>query len=173
MKQVRKRVGRPAEPKAPHRPVLAARVPAEDYATITAAAKASGRTVSEELIWRARQSFAWELQVLDLQSRLLEWERAHKDTTTMQANAKRVVAETTDKHWEDQLRLHGYHKVHGETAHAWFPPGVDSITWIYENSTGRKILDAERERTAERAAELGAERAIEKLVGRATKPERN
>jgi hypothetical protein len=44
---------------------------------------------------------------------------------------------------------------------------VDHITWIYETSTGRQLLES----MVSRAADAGAKRAIEKLVGRAARPE--
>jgi hypothetical protein len=40
--------------------VLSARVPKEFHAKILAAAAISGRNASEELMWRAEQSFEWE-----------------------------------------------------------------------------------------------------------------
>src|SRR5262245_21574606 len=109
----KRRVGRPSGRRAAHRPVLGARVPAEDYAIIAKVAKASGRTMSEELVWRSRLSFEQAQEILELKDQLLEWQRAHKDAQTMLANAKRVIEETSDKHWTDQLRLHGYHFVRG------------------------------------------------------------
>jgi hypothetical protein len=61
-KSVKKKIGRPPGRKAARRPVLATRVPEDFYETIRQAAQLSGRTLSEELIWRARQSFEWERQ---------------------------------------------------------------------------------------------------------------
>ena len=167
----KRKVGRPPGRKTPHRPVLGARVPADVYAKIAEAAKASGRNMSEELIWRGLQSFTLETEVLKLKDQLLEYQRVHKDAQTMLANAKRVTEAVVDKHWTDQLRLHGYHFVRGARPDdpnygAWFPPGVDSMTWIYETSTGHKLLES----MVSRAADAGAERAIEKLIGRAIQP---
>lgn len=168
----KRKVGRPPGRKAPHRPVLGARVPADVYEVIADAAKVSGRNMSEELIWRALQSFAWETEILELKDQLLTWQRAHKDAQTMLANAKHVIEEGAKKQLEDELRLRGYHFVRGvrpgdPNFGAWFPPGVDSMTWIYETSTGRKLLES----MVSRAADAGAERALEKLIGRAAKPE--
>jgi response regulator RpfG family c-di-GMP phosphodiesterase len=42
------------------RPVIAGRVPASLHQKIKRAAKASGRTMSDELAYRAEQSFQWE-----------------------------------------------------------------------------------------------------------------
>jgi hypothetical protein len=52
-KSARKKVGRPPGRKAPHRPVVSARVPESLYAEIREAAAAAGRTMGEELVWRA------------------------------------------------------------------------------------------------------------------------
>jgi len=169
----KRKAGRLPGRKAPHRPVLGARVPADVYEAIAEAAKASGRNMSEELIWRALQSFTLETEALELKDQLLEWQRVHKDAQTMLANAKRVIEEGAERQLEDQLRQQGYHFVRGARADdpnygAWFPPGVDSMTWIYETSTGRKLLES----MVSRAADAAAEHAIEKLVGRAIEPDR-
>jgi hypothetical protein len=152
--------------------VLGARVSADVYGVIAKAAKASGRNMSEELIWRALQSFTWQTEILELKDQLLTWQRAHKDAQTMLANAKLVTEGGIKKQLEDELRLRGYHFVRGarlDDPHygAWFPPGVDSVIWIYETSTGHKLLES----MVSRAADAGAERALGKLIGRAAKPE--
>lgn len=60
MKQARKkRVGRPRGRVAPHRPVVGARVPQALYDEIKAAAAAAGRTMGEELVWRAEKAGEW------------------------------------------------------------------------------------------------------------------
>jgi hypothetical protein len=56
----KKRIGRPPGRKAPHRPVVSARVPKALYAAIKGTARAAGRTVGEELIWRVERSYEWE-----------------------------------------------------------------------------------------------------------------
>jgi len=138
--------------------VLAARVPAEDYDRITAAAKVSGRTVSEEAVWRIDQSFKSQALVAELHEQLAQWERAHKDAQTMVAKAKFVTEQTAQRQLEDELRRRGYTYVRGTSGAAWFDPGVDHIVWISETSTGRKLIEALIER--------GATRALEKLFGR-------
>jgi hypothetical protein len=55
-KIAKKKLGRPPGRKAPHRPVLAARVPQDIFAAIQAAAQAAGRNMSEQLVWYARQA---------------------------------------------------------------------------------------------------------------------
>src|SRR5262249_16743696 len=76
-----------------------------------------------ELVWRARQSF-------ELENRLLEWEKAHKDAQAMQANAKFVTDQTAQRELENELRRRGYTYVRGVNGAAWFDPGVNSITSI-------------------------------------------
>ena len=57
MKQARKkRAGRPRGRVAPHRPVIGARVPQALYDEIKTAAAVAGRTMSEELVWRAERA---------------------------------------------------------------------------------------------------------------------
>jgi hypothetical protein len=113
-------------------------------------------------------------KVFELQDQLFEWQRTQKDVQTMLAKAERDIKDTTDKNWQNQLRLHGYHFVRGVNPAqpddpnygAWFPPGIDHIVWINETSTSRKLLESMVERAADRAAE----RALAKLIGRATEP---
>jgi hypothetical protein len=56
---VKKSKGRRIPVKA-HTPVIAGRVPEELHRLIKQAAKKSGRTMSDELAYRARMSFQWE-----------------------------------------------------------------------------------------------------------------
>ena len=57
-------------------PVIAGRVPASLHAQLKQAAAESGRSLSDELAWRAGLSF--------------EWERAFEDTRKLLADAKRA-----------------------------------------------------------------------------------
>jgi hypothetical protein len=69
-----RQVGRPRGRVKPHRPVLGARVPEEFYARIKVSAAKSGRTLSEELIWRAQQGFEWEAKFKQVLSKAgLAW----------------------------------------------------------------------------------------------------
>jgi uncharacterized protein (DUF1778 family) len=117
---VKKKVGRPAGQRAPSRPVLAARVPEDAYEKIAAAAKISGRTMSEELVWRANQSFVWEAQYGNMQAMVQE----------IRDKAVHITETTTQIALDAELMRRGYHKVRGVNGYAWFPPGVNSITWI-------------------------------------------
>lgn len=57
---MKKRLGRPPGRKAARRPVLSTRVPEDFFQFIKQVAQSSGRTMSGELIWRARNSFERE-----------------------------------------------------------------------------------------------------------------
>jgi hypothetical protein len=109
-------------------------VPEEFYETIREAARTSGRTISEELIWRAQQSF--------------QWEKAHGDARKVLDDAKRVTAENLPAH----LRNAGYRYVRGINGGAWFEPSVNAIAWIFDNSN-RDVLEEMLERAAIRALE--------------------
>src|SRR5262245_25052951 len=106
----KRKVGRPRAER--RRPVLAARVPEEFHARIVASAAISGRNASEELIWRAQQSYEWEAQF-----------KSHRE---LLAQVNKAAAANL----ESMLRGLGYRKVHGIDGHAWFSPGVDAIRWI-------------------------------------------
>lgn|SRR5262249_13713643 len=113
----KRKTGRPAaEPKAPHRPVIACRAPVDVYEKIAAAARISGRTMSEEMAWRVLQAFAWEA--------------AHGDIQALRAKVEHVNAETTHKALEAELVRRGYTKVRGINGYAWFQPGVNAINFI-------------------------------------------
>jgi uncharacterized protein (DUF1778 family) len=66
----KRRAGRPPGRKAARRPVLATRVPEDFYEAIKTAARISGRTMSEELIWHTRRSLMVET-ILDEARRTL------------------------------------------------------------------------------------------------------
>jgi hypothetical protein len=70
-KAAKRKVGRPPGRKAPHRPVVSARVPESVYAELKEAAAAAGRTMGEELVWRAAPA--------NLQALLLSrnWKHVH------------------------------------------------------------------------------------------------
>jgi hypothetical protein len=131
----RKQVGRPPAPR--RRPVLAARVPEEFHAQIVASAAISGRNASEELIWRAQQSYEWEAQF-----------KSHRE---LLAQVNKAAAANL----ESMLRGLGYKKVHGIDGYAWFPPGVDAIQWIFATTSpeSRVVLQEMFDQAAVRAIE--------------------
>jgi hypothetical protein len=135
----RKRVGRPRAPQ--RRPVLAARVPEEFYARILASAAASGRNASEELMWRAQQSY--------------EWETAFKSSRDVLADAKKAAAETMTAALKRKLREEGYTRVNSMTGAMWLEPGVSAVQFFNDDTRAliRELM------------ELAAERAIQKLTG--------
>lgn len=141
----RKRVGRPRA--FERRPVLSARVPKEFHARILASAVISGRNISEELMWRAEQSY--------------EWEKAHGTALAMLAKARGVADANNKASQEQALREWGYKPVRSFDGTAWFEPGVNAIQWIYaslgqENRSLLQEILHQAMRTVERMA---AERA--------------
>jgi hypothetical protein len=66
-KSGKKRIGRPPGRKAPHRPIVSARVPFELHAKIEQSARKAGRNISEELVWRAELSYKWEAAFVDVE----------------------------------------------------------------------------------------------------------
>jgi hypothetical protein len=133
-KAVKKRVGRPPGRTVPRRPVVSGRVPEEFYETIRESARMSGRTISEELIWRAQKGF--------------EFEKAHGEAGKMLDDARRVLQQNLAAH----LRDAGYRYVGGFGGGAWFEPGVNAVSWIFNNSN-RDVLEEMLERAAVRALE--------------------
>jgi hypothetical protein len=126
----RRRAGRPRA--SQRRPVLAARVPELFHARILASAAISGRNASEELIWRAEQSY--------------EWEEARGTVQGWLAESRRTIDAAKEVPLEQTLRERGYTYVRGMNGGAWFDPGVYAIQWIAENSMGELL-----ERAATRA----------------------
>lgn len=58
-KSVKRKPGRPPGRKAPRRPVISARAPEALYLELREAAAAAGRTLGEELVWRAEKAGEW------------------------------------------------------------------------------------------------------------------
>jgi hypothetical protein len=133
----RKRAGRPRA--SQRRPVLAARVPEEFHAQILASAAISGRNASEELMWRAQQSYAWEAQF--------------KSQRELLHDVNKVAAQNL----QPMMRQLGYTKVHGLNGAAWFEPGVDAIQWIFAN------VNPESRVVLQEMLDLAAQRAVEKI----------
>jgi hypothetical protein len=92
----KKRRGRPPGRKAPNRPVVGARVPEALYEELTQAAQASGRTISEELVWRTNQSLQWNEILSDL-------DRAMRFIYSTEAENKQQ--EEMDKTIQDAIQL--------------------------------------------------------------------
>jgi hypothetical protein len=139
----KKRVGRPRTSR--RRPVLAARVPEKFLARILASAAISGRNASEELIWRAQQSY--------------EWEAARGTVEAMLTEARRTADATRKAALEQTLRERGYTKVRAIEGAVWFEPGVHAATWIYAN------VDPESRVVLQEMLDQAATRAVEKMKG--------
>jgi hypothetical protein len=95
-----------AKRRAPHRPVRSARVAKALDAKIKAAARASGRTLGEEMIWRVEQSF--------------EWERQFGSIRELQAQAQGIM----ERGFEAALRDKGFQRVSTSKGALWAEPGV-------------------------------------------------
>ena len=112
--------------------VIAGRVPSKLHQRIQEAAASSGRTMSEELAWRAEQSF--------------EWEKAHGDRRRMLAETRAIL----EGQQQAGLSKAGWTKVAGIGGDAWFPPGVNYARWIVDNSN-RAVIEEMLDRAAHRA----------------------
>jgi hypothetical protein len=131
-KSAKKRVGRPPGRKAPHRPVVSARVPHELYEQIKREAASNGRTAGEELVYRAGQIY--------------EWQQRFGDSLNMVAEAQRVA----EAELEFTLDRNGWRWVHGIGGTGWFPPGVEPKRWLADNMNP-PILEELLERAVTRA----------------------
>jgi hypothetical protein len=114
----------------------------EDFAMINKAAEDSHRSVSEEMIWRVRQSFVWE--------------KAFGDARAVVDNAKRITGETLKIELHNYLRREGYTRIRGVEGAAWFEPGVHAINWIFAT------FEPESRVVLQEMLDLAATRAIEK-----------
>jgi hypothetical protein len=118
-KLAKKRIGRPPGRTAPHRPVVSARVPQELYDLITRTARASQRTMAEEVFWRVQKSY--------------EDEAAQADARAILKRANEVAAEGIKASLEAAMRQAGYTQVRGADGSAWFEPGVNHRTWLVDS----------------------------------------
>ena len=99
-------------------PVIAGRVPQSLHRQIKEAAKKSGRTMSDELAYRTRMSFAWE-------ATLGEYEQARKRLMDMYERDRKTFAEATQADTERELERLGWAKILDlrRSGHVWLPPG--------------------------------------------------
>jgi len=96
------RLGRPPGRKAALRPPLTARVSEEFYARVKESARQNGRTISEELMFRAAAGF----EFADAVARVQEFERM------------------IDRNFDAALRARGYTPVQDVTGVFWLSPGM-------------------------------------------------
>jgi hypothetical protein len=90
-------------------PVIAGRVPESLHRQIKDAAKRSGRTMSDELAWRAGMSF--------------EWEKTFVETRKALADVHRVI----EGDLRQALRNAGYRPIHGHAGTYWMEPGMPDV----------------------------------------------
>jgi hypothetical protein len=119
-KPAKKRVGRPPGRKAPRRPVLSARVPEEFYEEIAAAAQRSGRTMSEELVWRARQAFPTAIISVEAGHFIEPSGRVSPDPPATQE----WLANLTPAQLRQALHAHGFLNFHDFLGSFWCDPGT-------------------------------------------------
>ena len=152
-KAVKKRVGRPPGRKAPRRPVVSGRVPESLYEAIKESARASGRTVSEELIWRAEKSY--------------EWEKAFGERAKWLAESRAKDAELEADDVEVALERRGWLRVTGaEFGYAnWISP--DNHSFPHNLDLTDPAAEAARKEQIRQLGQL--ESALERVVVRAMK----
>src|SRR5262249_28275751 len=123
----KRRIGRPPGRTMPFKPVVSARVPQAHYDELVAAARASERTMAEEVFWRVRKSF--------------EDEKAQVDARAILTRANETAAQVTKQKLQAAMREEGYRQVRGINGSAWFEPGVDAIAWIFDNNDSRDLIE--------------------------------
>lgn len=138
-KSAKKRPGRPPGRKAAHRPVVSARVPETLYAQIKEEARKNGRTMGEELVWRAE--------------RIAEWQNAFGEAQKLLADARQITANEL----RSRLQRDGWTPVTGVGGDAWFEPGTNPNQWFVSNTPQSVVEDI---------AERAAMRAIQKVMGK-------
>jgi len=131
-----------------HTPVIAGRVPEALHRQIKQAAKKSGRTMSDELAYRAAMSFQWE-------ATLGEHEQARKRLMDMYERDRKTFEEATQADTERALERLGWATVlaPGLGGNVWLPPGrhadFPKSGWVDPNKPsaplrpGRIIADPE------------------------------
>ena len=98
-KAAKKKVGRPRGRVAAWRPVVSARVPELIYAEIKQAAAAAGRTMGEELVWRAEKA--------------AKWDKAFGELNAWRADIYELHAKIADGNLEAVLMGKNWKRVHG------------------------------------------------------------
>ncbi len=115
-KTVKKKPGRPPGRKAPGRPVLSTRVPLPFYETLKLVAQASGRTMSEELIWRTTQA----LEARDIV------ENARKEALELLAEARNVNENVKQDAFLKEMERR-YTRVRGIEGDYWMTKGAKPL----------------------------------------------
>ena len=112
-------VGRPPGRKAVRRPVIATRAPLPFYERLKLASQISGRTLSEELVWRTTQSLE--------RDNILDEARKERDTILDEAREKLAAARhiTEEAFLREQERR--YTQIHGLDGSYWMPKGAKPL----------------------------------------------
>ena len=99
-------------------PVIAGRVPESLHRQIKEATKKSGRSMSDELAYRAAMSFQWE-------AALGEFEQAEKRLAELHEQTRKTFAEATQYNVERELERLGWAKFTDVRyrGHVWLEPG--------------------------------------------------
>jgi len=122
-------------PKKSVTPVIAGRVPEALYKQIKAAAKQSGRTMSDELAYRAATAFAWEAALGDIRKTQDSAERI------LEGDARQAL-----RHW-------GYIEINGSAGSYWMKPGMPpleaGLNPEFRSELKAAIADVVREAIAE------------------------
>jgi hypothetical protein len=153
-------------------PVIAGRVPELLHQKIKAAAKKSGRTMSDELAYRAEMSFGWEKVFADFeQAKKQLAEQAKKLSEEIeQGHAEAAEAALTRWGWTSVLDIPRGGKV-------WLPPGrlnLPKSGWVDPDKPSPplprpKITPEPWVNDLDDAINRKIEQALERIVNRAVK----
>ena len=124
---------RPSKPKG-RNPVIAGRVPEPLHQQIKQAARASGRSMSEEMAWRVERSFEWEKQFGEIKKTLDEHEAQLKKS--MQDHEAML-----DRGAEAYLRSKGFSPVQDRDGKIWVGPGMPQEKYIALNPELEKVIE--------------------------------
>jgi hypothetical protein len=138
-----KRVGRPMKPPTPgKRATLSLMVSPKVKQRIDGAARAEGRSQSQEAERRIEMSYSYE--------------RALGEYQTALARLNQMLGQMKQGNTEQILRELGFQRVIGVGGSAWFEPGVNPARWVVDNAN-REVI----EEMLERAATRGAVKALQ------------
>jgi hypothetical protein len=112
-------------------PVIAGRVPESIHRQIKEAAKRSGRSMSDELAWRAGVSF--------------EWEKSFGEARKLLADAQRAA----EGDLRQAMRSAGLTLVHGSAGDYWMEPGTPPLKIVLDPELRAAIIDAVKQGLAQ------------------------
>jgi hypothetical protein len=129
MKKTTTKMRRP--PTKSRTPVIAGRVPESLHRQIKQAAKLSGRSMSDELAWRAAISF--------------EWEKTFGEAREVIANARRAAKGDL----RQAMRSAGLQLIHGSAGDYWVEPGTPPLKTVLDPELRAAIIDSVKQALAE------------------------